>query len=80
MLHPLAILPRLILSPASPGFYFCGEETMGALARDMLLRKQLKSTKQDGLATYDSKKRQNTNGSGITRPVRPTEQELGFQG
>lgn len=53
---------------------------MGALARDMLLRKQLKSTKQDGLATYDSKKRQNTNGSGITRPVRPTEQELGFQG
>lgn len=53
---------------------------MGALAADMLLRKQLKSTKQDGFATYDSKKRQNLNGTAITTPIRPTEKDLGFQG
>lgn len=52
---------------------------MGAIA-DAMLRKQMRSTKQDGFATYDAKRRQNTKGTPISRPVYPSGDDIGFSG
>lgn len=45
-----------------------------------LIRKQIKSTQQDGYATYDKLRRQNTAGTPLTRPIYPSGDELGFSG
>lgn len=53
---------------------------MGAAAERLLIRKPIKSTKQEGYATYDKQGRQNTSGNPMVRPVYPVGGGNGFSG
>lgn len=46
----------------------------------IVMRKKLKSTKQDGLALYDRNGRQIVNGTPLTRPSFPQDKNLDFPG